>query len=185
MGGYGFGVDDGVISVFPKDTKVLAITARGLECIASIDPSIIPDIDVKDIKDKSKSNNFGKFLHCVSLGWFLIRVMTRVELGLAVPLLESTTSIHVALTIMTLIIWWRKPLDVDRPFVIVSGVSYPLAAFLVLCSAHTLWKSDVWWPEFAFKKSDSDDQDLCAQISPDGTISLAPGQILFGFRYFG
>lgn len=73
----------------------------------------IPDLDL--IKDKSNSSRIGKTIVVLQVGWFVLQSGGRRAQNLPFATLEITALAFVACTIVTYIMWWGKPLDIETP----------------------------------------------------------------------
>ena len=76
-----------------------------------------PVITVKDIKDKSKSDNLGKAILAVQLFWFMLQAVVHRSKGLAVTLVELDTASLAVLLLFILFLWWGKPLRPECPHI--------------------------------------------------------------------
>ena len=76
-----------------------------------------PVITVKDIKDKSKSDNLGKAILTIQLFWFTLQAVVRHSKGLAVTLVELDTASLAVLSLFILFLWWGKPLHPECPHI--------------------------------------------------------------------
>ena len=79
-----------------------------------------PVITVKDIKDKSKSDNLGKAILAVQLFWFTLQAVVHRSKGLAVTLVELDTASLAVLSLFILFLWWGKPLRPECPHIFYS-----------------------------------------------------------------
>jgi len=68
-----------------------------------------------DIEDKSKSGVLSKGFAVVQTSWFLLQCLVRVAQRLPVTELEITTFAFAALNFTIYLLWWNKPLAVERP----------------------------------------------------------------------
>lgn len=66
MGGFVFGADDPQAELFMPDAHTrLTLTPHALQKLAEVEPMLIPDVSVLNIKDKSKANRLAKALVCL------------------------------------------------------------------------------------------------------------------------
>lgn len=135
-------------SFLPENPDRLSIEGREVEFICKVEPGCLPDFPAQDVRDKSKKSSLGKSLICWQLGFFCAQILFRTGHYSTVTLLEWTVMTHAILALVTCIFWWRKPLDVHRPFTIKSTSIEPRAAYLVLQSATILWRYGKWCPDF-------------------------------------
>ncbi|KAJ7910816.1 hypothetical protein B0H13DRAFT_2485142 [Mycena leptocephala] len=93
--------------------KQLADSELGPEFLTSI-----KNIDVEDIMDKSKGDALSKGLAMMQGLWFTTQCLARVHQHLAVTELEVATLAFAAVNIFIWLLWWNKPLDVQRQIVV-------------------------------------------------------------------
>lgn len=72
-------------------------------------------ITVEEIADKSKGNGLAKILVCVQSIWFCIQCVARLAQHLPLSLLEINTAAHALAAVTTYLLWWHKPLGIERP----------------------------------------------------------------------
>ena len=82
----------------------------------------------KDIKARSKSNNFVKALVCVQAAWLITQVVGRYINELAITTLEVTAAGYAVCAFMAYICWWSKPQDAEVP-VVVECRDYTIGEF--------------------------------------------------------
>ncbi|KAJ7769060.1 hypothetical protein B0H14DRAFT_3165054 [Mycena olivaceomarginata] len=87
----------------------------GPECLAAI-----RSIDAEDIMDKSKGDALSKGLALAQGLWFCVQYFGRIHQHLAVTQLEVATLAFAIVSVFIWVLWWGKPLDVQRPIVIGS-----------------------------------------------------------------
>lgn len=80
----------------------------------------LPNITEDEINDRSKGDALSKGIALIQLTWFIIQIITRATLGLAITELELTTAALAGLNSVMYIFWWSKPRDVRFPVVIRS-----------------------------------------------------------------
>ncbi|KAJ7162892.1 hypothetical protein C8R46DRAFT_330663 [Mycena filopes] len=78
----------------------------------------LPAILSAEIDDKSKGDALGKLLVLTQTTWFMAQVVSRAIQTLPMTELELTTVAFASLNIITYILWWKKPLDVQQPIVV-------------------------------------------------------------------
>ncbi|KAJ7608727.1 hypothetical protein FB45DRAFT_805901 [Roridomyces roridus] len=78
----------------------------------------IISIDAEDIKDKGKGDTFSKGVALVQVLWFTTHCLARVHQHLAVTELEVATMGFAVMNVFTWILWWDKPLGVERQIVV-------------------------------------------------------------------
>ncbi|KAK7024768.1 hypothetical protein R3P38DRAFT_3316487 [Favolaschia claudopus] len=75
----------------------------------------IRKVDAEDIKDKSKGDALSKGVAVAQLLWFTTQCFARLHQRLAITELEISTLAFVAVNMVVWVLWWNKPLDVQRP----------------------------------------------------------------------
>ncbi|KAF7370050.1 hypothetical protein MSAN_00635000 [Mycena sanguinolenta] len=89
----------------------------------------IRDVNKEDIMDKSKGDALSKGVALLQLLWFTIQCLARVHQHLAVTQLEVATLAFAVLDIFVWLLWWNKPLDVQRPMVLEPRMQPDAQAF--------------------------------------------------------
>jgi hypothetical protein len=90
----------------------------------------IKNVDAEDIMDKSKGDALSKGLAMVQGLWFTTQCVARVHQHLAVTELEVATLAFAVVNILIWLLWWDKPLDVQRQ-IVVGPVKLPDALPMV------------------------------------------------------
>ncbi|KAJ7291723.1 hypothetical protein C8J57DRAFT_1705209 [Mycena rebaudengoi] len=72
-------------------------------------------VDVEDIKDKSKGDALSKGIAFAQGAWFMTQCFARVAQNLPVSELEIATLAFAVVNVFIWLLWWNKPLDVQRP----------------------------------------------------------------------
>ncbi|KAF7369902.1 hypothetical protein MSAN_00619700 [Mycena sanguinolenta] len=78
----------------------------------------IRNVDEEDIKDRSKGDAFSKGVALLQGLWFTVQCVARVHQHLAMTQLEIATLAFAIVNIFIWLLWWNKPLDVQRPIVV-------------------------------------------------------------------
>ncbi|KAF8644072.1 hypothetical protein AX16_008706 [Volvariella volvacea WC 439] len=78
----------------------------------------LPAIRKKEIEDHGKGDILAKAIVVIQTSWFVVQCITRRVAGLALTELELVTLAFAALNVVTYILWWDKPLNVDYPIYI-------------------------------------------------------------------
>lgn len=110
------------------------LTEEGINLLLRLEPDLLPDISVDEIKDKSKGDWLTKSLAWLQATWFCASCLVRLGQKLPMSLLELNTFAHAMCTVIVYFIWWKKPLDVERPLLIKSDRIKPLLAFMWMAS---------------------------------------------------
>ncbi|KAJ7665221.1 hypothetical protein DFH06DRAFT_985484 [Mycena polygramma] len=84
----------------------------------------IRSIPVHEIKDKSKGDALSKSIVLLQGLWFTAQCIARVHQNLPVTELEVTTIAFQFVNIFIWLLWWHKPLDVQRPISLGPGEEY-------------------------------------------------------------
>ncbi|KAF7345732.1 hypothetical protein MVEN_01593400 [Mycena venus] len=80
----------------------------------------ISAVDVEDIKDKSKGDALSKGVALLQGLWFITQCLARIRQNLPVTKLEVATGAFAVINVFIWILWWNKPLDVQRPILVGS-----------------------------------------------------------------
>ncbi|KAJ7510846.1 hypothetical protein B0H11DRAFT_1845545 [Mycena galericulata] len=80
----------------------------------------IRQVKAQDIMDKSKGDVLSKGLALAQGLWFTTQVLARVHQHLVVTQLEVATLAFAVVNIFIWLLWWGKPLDVQRPIIVVA-----------------------------------------------------------------
>ncbi|KAJ7241797.1 hypothetical protein C8J57DRAFT_1644674 [Mycena rebaudengoi] len=76
-------------------------------------------VDVEDINDKSKGDALSKGIAFAQGAWFMTQCFARLAQKLPVSELEITTLAFAVVNVFIWLLWWNKPLDVQRPIMVV------------------------------------------------------------------
>ncbi|KAJ5930417.1 hypothetical protein N7466_005910 [Penicillium verhagenii] len=77
-----------------------------------------PDIEMEDIKDKSKSGSLSRIVASVQASWFLINCVTRAAQNIFITTLEITTLSFIVIFFFTSFCWHYKSQDVSRAVIL-------------------------------------------------------------------
>jgi hypothetical protein len=103
----GFTVYDGnrpVRVLFPEQLQSYSLTGNG----------DFPKISKAEIEDKSKGDAISKGVVILQTGWFVTQCIARVVQRLPITELELVTIAFATLNIAIYMLWWHKPLNVQR-----------------------------------------------------------------------
>jgi hypothetical protein len=78
----------------------------------------LPDIDESDIDDKSKANWVTKSIALFQITSFVVQLLGRAIQRLPTTTLELFTLAIVVCALITYGLWWEKPFDVQKPFIL-------------------------------------------------------------------
>ncbi|KAF8648114.1 hypothetical protein AX16_006398 [Volvariella volvacea WC 439] len=73
----------------------------------------IPKIREKEIQDRGKGDLLAKAIVVLQTSWFVVQCAARHIEGLVLTELELATLAFATLNVMTYILWWEKPLNVE------------------------------------------------------------------------
>ena len=135
MGGLVFDFKDSFPSgshSFATGIERLSLTPKGVKLLAEC--GHLPRISEREIADKSKTDELGKFLACIQATWMVVQVCTRLGLKLPVTILEVSAVSHVVCALILYGLWWYKPRKIGEPTVLKGDWTEPLAAFMMMSS---------------------------------------------------
>lgn len=117
MGGYSYKLREGPKVFLPDDHNrdQLILRDEALRFVAEHEPSVIPNLTVLDILDKSSSSTFVKIIALFQALWFSLQCVVRMAQGLSISLLELTTFAHCIVALIIGWLWLRKPVDISKP----------------------------------------------------------------------
>ncbi|KAJ6449555.1 hypothetical protein C8R45DRAFT_777520, partial [Mycena sanguinolenta] len=75
----------------------------------------IRDVNEEEIMDKSKGDALSKGVALLQGLWFILQCLTRAHQRLAITQLEVATLAFAIVNLFIWVLWWNKPLDVQRP----------------------------------------------------------------------
>ncbi|KAF8659465.1 hypothetical protein AX16_001832 [Volvariella volvacea WC 439] len=78
----------------------------------------IPRIRQKEIADHGKGDILAKAIVVLQTSWFVVQCIARHVEGLVLTELELVTLAFAALNVITYVLWWDKPLNVEYPIYI-------------------------------------------------------------------
>ena len=108
------------------------ITARGALLLAKC--GRLPDIDLVDIKDKSKADGLAKALVLIQALWMLFQTAGRLFARVPISLLEVNTFGHILIAFVIYVLWWHKPREVYEPTILRGDWVNELAAYMYISS---------------------------------------------------
>ena len=118
---HAFLADMGGIALQLRDDDPFPITAKQLAWLVEQGHTVLPAINEKDIKDKSKGDICTKAMAVLQTAWFIIQLINRRAERLSITPIELA-SVALALTSLTTLGFWReKPLDVRCSYLIRLG----------------------------------------------------------------
>ena len=78
----------------------------------------MPVIAEEEIEDRGKGDVLSKGIAILQLAWFIVQIAARYAQKLPVSLLEIDTLAVASLTCIAYGLWWKKPKDVGRPYLV-------------------------------------------------------------------
>lgn len=84
----------------------------------------LPHISKDELDDRNKGDKFSKGLAVVQVIWLLVQVAARVAGGSSIAQLEVVALAFAACSLITYLLLWHKPQDVQTP-VYIKAVRYP------------------------------------------------------------
>lgn len=70
-------------------------------------------VSTRDIQDRDKGSCVVKTIACLQVLWFVVQLICRRTQGLPPSILEITTMVFVAFSLVSFVLWWRKPQDAE------------------------------------------------------------------------
>lgn len=160
----GFVIDTSPTPIWGAHTR-FTLTPEGLVWVMEHAPDLIPDISEKSILDRSKADSVAKALLVWQVFYFMVSCASRHAQSLPLSLFEVSTLAHALCTIVTYIVWWRKPLNVGEPTLIQGEKAQEIAALLLMYSTPQAYylaglfnpSTDAEFNYLTFRKNSSDD----------------------------
>lgn len=120
MGGFTFETRDLRESeqFLPGSVGRVALTERALYALAIVTPQLLPQVSRQEIEDKSKANGLAKIVTSLQALWFTVQCIQRIAQGLSISTLELNTGAHAIFALVSFLLWFKKPVDIDQPTVI-------------------------------------------------------------------
>jgi len=115
---HSFYADMGGIHLKAPDMPAFPINSKQLYYLVQQRYISLPEIDVREISDKSKADTVAKTVTFFQSFWLLCQCLGRWEQNLALTTLELSAVAIVVCTIGTFICWLHKPLDVRVPLIL-------------------------------------------------------------------
>ncbi|KAM7214983.1 hypothetical protein V8F06_009660 [Rhypophila decipiens] len=128
---HGFFADMGGFVLDPPDFVPFPLTVSQLHYLVvngyvDYDEVLLTNLE---IEDKNKFDTLTRIITMVQLSWFVVNLVARVALNMAITTLELSTAAFIFCTLFTYFCWRHKPQDVSCPIVIKPKI--PLADILV------------------------------------------------------
>lgn len=128
---HGFFSDMGGFVLHAPDFAPFPLTVSQLHWLVTHGHVDFDDVLVtsSEIEDKNKFDTLTRVITMLQLSWFVINVLARAGLGMAITTLELSTICFIFCTLFTYFCWRHKPQDVSCPIIIQPKI--PLADILV------------------------------------------------------
>ncbi|GJE96267.1 hypothetical protein PsYK624_124610 [Phanerochaete sordida] len=130
MGGFVLETSSSIL----EGERRFVLTLSGLRFVLEHAPDLLPDLSVRDIQLKGRSDVLAKTLLILQLLNFCVSCAARRAQSLPLSLLEVFTLAHALCTVITCIIWWKKPFGVLEPTYITGDRADELAAYMLFTS---------------------------------------------------
>lgn len=118
---HAFLADSGGIALQLQTGELAPLSAKQLAWLIEQGYTRLPEIKEKDISDKTKADTCTKTLAFCQTAWFLIELVWRAVERLPVTPLELASAALALTSLTTLSFWFRKPMDVQQPYIIKLG----------------------------------------------------------------
>ncbi|KAG1730934.1 uncharacterized protein EDB91DRAFT_1085229 [Suillus paluster] len=115
---HGFFACMGGFMLYVDDKPRATLTPRELQHFISDGSVDMPVITEADIEDRSKGDVLSKGVAILQLVGFVLQLVARYVQKLPITLLEIDTLAVAAATCIAYGLWWKKPKDVGRPYVV-------------------------------------------------------------------
>lgn len=137
MGGFVFDIGDipSKERFLPGSRTRVTISPDGLLFLAKLWPSIIPDLDKAEIKDKDKAGGFDWFPFVAFLGQGLYLSWQ----NLPKSVVELISMGFAFFGLFTSLLWWKNQLNVTQPTLINDGSLHGLFAYLCFHNTFDDW----------------------------------------------
>jgi len=111
---HGFFATMGGFMEYEGNRPIRVLLPEELESYSLTGNGDFPRISKADIEDKSKGDAISKGVVIFQTGWFVIQCIARGAQGLPITELELVTVAFAALNFVIYLLWWDKPLHVQR-----------------------------------------------------------------------
>lgn len=99
----------------PKDCPPFAVNNKHLHYLVTQGYLALPECTEEELGDRSKLDTMGKIITCLQVSYLVIATIAHAHQGLAITTLELSALAIAVCSIMTSMIWLRKPTDVHTP----------------------------------------------------------------------
>ena len=119
-------------TTFISGPQRLTVTAHGVLLLAKC--GLLPDMDEREIKDKSKTDGLAKALVLLQAAWMLLQTLGRIVTRIPTSLLEVNTIGHILCAFVVYLLWWSKPREIHEPTVLRGDWVDPMCAYMYMSS---------------------------------------------------
>lgn len=95
---------------------------------------LLPDLDEREIKDKSKTDGLAKALVLLQVTWMLLQTFGRMASLIPTSLLEVNTIGHIMCAFVVYLLWWSKPREIHEPTVLKGDWVDAMCAYMYMSS---------------------------------------------------
>ncbi|KAK0105190.1 hypothetical protein ONS95_004414 [Cadophora gregata] len=135
-GGFVFELDESKngcgLEPFVSGPQRLTLTAHGVLLLAR--SGLVPDVDKREILDKSKTDALAKSLVLLQAGWMLLQTVGRIATRIPISLLEVNTIGHIMCAFVVYLLWWNKPREIHEPTVLRGDWVDSMCAYMYMSS---------------------------------------------------
>ncbi|KAI0976960.1 hypothetical protein F4678DRAFT_415118 [Xylaria arbuscula] len=125
---HGFYADSGGFVLDIVGSPPFPVTAKQMLYLLSHNYIETPTITQLEIQDKSKADSLAKGLTFFQSGWLMLNFIGHAAEGYSITPFELFTAAVVVCSLVSLCLWWNKPLNVREPTVVSS--KYDMATIL-------------------------------------------------------
>jgi len=111
---HGFFAIMGGFTEYDGNQPIRVLLPRQLQSYSLTGNGDFPKISKVEINDKSKGDAISKAVVVLQTGWFVTQCIARVVQRLPITELELVTIAFATLNIVIYVLWWHKPLNVQR-----------------------------------------------------------------------
>ncbi|KAJ7031886.1 hypothetical protein C8F04DRAFT_959763 [Mycena alexandri] len=86
--------------------------------------SAIQNVKEADMTDRSKGDGLSKAVALAQGLWFVTQCLARVSQSLPLTQLEVATMAFAIVSVFIRLLWWRKPLDVQQPIMMLRSAEF-------------------------------------------------------------
>lgn len=105
----------------------------------------IPEVDTKNLEERSKAEPIGKLIACLQSAWFLVSTLARFDQRLSVTTLEAEMFPYVVVTWGVYYCWWKKPMQLTSYTKVYVDDITPQQLIEMAQATCSFDKSPPWW----------------------------------------